>query len=140
MSERTRAAVYQRVLGHGSTRRSQATQRGQNWRTQAVGNALARTEACALGSRSALLPGITRSISTQMTHPQQQQPSGAFGSFDGGGAGDEGRLHRFRCRPRAAKGERVTTSMGHKPIGVDGETALDVLPQPTTETPLEEAA
>ena len=45
MSERTRAAVYQRVLGHRLTRRSQATQRGQNRRTQAVGNALARTEA-----------------------------------------------------------------------------------------------
>ena len=46
MSERTRAAVYQRVLGQDLTRRSQATQRGQNRRTQAVGNALARTEAC----------------------------------------------------------------------------------------------
>ena len=46
MSERTRAAVYQRVLGHGLTRRSQATQRGQNRRTQAVGKALAKTEAC----------------------------------------------------------------------------------------------
>ena len=45
MSERTRAAVYQRVLGHRLTRRSQATRRGQNRRTQAVGKALARTEA-----------------------------------------------------------------------------------------------
>jgi hypothetical protein len=45
MSERTRAAVYQRVLDPGLTRRSQATQRGQNRRTQAVGKALAKTEA-----------------------------------------------------------------------------------------------
>src|ERR1700730_3506291 len=92
-----------------------------------------------LRSRSAFLPGITRSISTQMTHPQQEQPSGAFGSLDGDGAGDQERPHRFRWRARAAKGERVTTSMGHKRIGVDGEMARDVPPQPTTETPLEAA-
>ena len=50
MSERTRAAVYQRVLGHGSTRRSQATRRGQNRRMQAVGRARAKTEACSQNS------------------------------------------------------------------------------------------
>ena len=45
MSERTRAAVYQRVLDPGLARRIQATRRGQNRRIQAVGKAHARTEA-----------------------------------------------------------------------------------------------
>ena len=50
MSERTRAAVYQRVLDPGLTRRSQATRRGQNRRIQAVGGARAKTEACSQNS------------------------------------------------------------------------------------------
>lgn len=80
----TRAAVLSARGWLSLTRRSQAARRGQIRRIQAVGRARARTEA-KLNTRS----DITRSVSTHMTRPQQQQPPpGAFGSLDCESAGD----------------------------------------------------
>jgi len=110
-------------------RRSQATQRGQNRRTHAVGNALVKTEACSqklLG----VLAGRHRELSTQMTHPQQQQPSGAFGSLDGDGAGDHQRPHRFRPTSRAWR--PASGALGWRPrasVPYAGEVEADGTPR-----------
>jgi hypothetical protein len=76
-------------------RRSQATRRGQNGRIQAVGNALAKTEA-GLRNRSESLPGITRSVSTHMSiQKEQHNVAWSIGTLDGDGAGDHDQAYRL---------------------------------------------
>jgi hypothetical protein len=79
----------------GEARRSQQALSGRGQRTLPSAKLGLRT-------RSEILPGTKRSVSTHMGFLDQQGLTGPRGSLDGDGAGDHDQPYRFGWRPRAS--------------------------------------